>query len=666
MRVATSATSARALGAPSLARAVPRAPRRARSNRARWMKRARATTTTRDDAMSDDDDADVATIHVPSLVRRMRAIARRGCAIIREVTEGGDVGARDKGGEQRADGTYVADAQTEADRRVEAMAIGALRAFSKDLNLVAEESFECAATIEAYAYAGERTTIADLEAEDEDEADETWAPELRKPIAASRVAVYCDPLDGTNEYAAGEREAITVLLGVAVDGTPRAGVIGQPFHERGKSEDLGRVVWGGAGVGVHGLDIAEDALAPPVPPHGAHVVAVNRNLRENRQAPVLEALQSRVDVVISATGFHYLMLLERRAHSALLLRKASKKWDTCAGEALLRATGGIVTDTVGRRYDYSYNLNALPNLSGMAASLDVGMHCEMTGIIRDVIEPLGDYPYDVDDPSIRPSVLDGVQTPAGGWRAVTVDVGGCLIEPRERVADVYARTARSIGIDYVTSETASHDFKEAFAKFRGSDEPNAMRYYDDGKSFWRKVIAHVLSRGGARASADDTVVETMLTKLYEYYEHPSAWYVAHGAVDAISRLRRSGVKVAVASNWDSRLPKLLESLDLARHFDAIVVSAIEGCEKPSKEFFTKCLNAVDVPASATLHVGDDERNDVSGAVAADFACAVLWAPPRPATASSPAPAPRVRDFNELTDAILSANRAHVTHKHYFQ
>ena len=95
-----------------------------------------------------------ATIHVPSLVRRMRAIARRGNAIIREVTEGGDVGARDKGGAARADGTYVADAQTEADRRVEAMAIGALRAFSKDLNLVAEESFECAATIEAYAGAG--------------------------------------------------------------------------------------------------------------------------------------------------------------------------------------------------------------------------------------------------------------------------------------------------------------------------------------------------------------------------------------------------------------------------------------------------------------------------------------------------------------------------------
>ena len=67
----------------------------------------------------------------------------------------------------------------------------------------------------------------------------------------------------------------------------------------------------------------------------------------------------------------------------------------------------------------------------------------------------------------------------------------------------------------------------------------------------------------------------------------------------------------------------------------------------------------------TLQVGDDERTDVSGAVAADFACAVLWAPPRPTTASGTAPAPRVRHFNEPTHALLFANPAHVTHKYYF-
>lgn len=68
-------------------------------------------------------------------------------------------------------------------------------------------------------------------------------------------------------------------------------------------------------------------------------------------------------------------------YSVLLFRKVLKKWDMCVGEVLLCVMGGIVIDIVGWRYDYSYNLNALSNLSGMVVSLDVGMYCEMMGII---------------------------------------------------------------------------------------------------------------------------------------------------------------------------------------------------------------------------------------------------------------------------------------------
>eukprot|EP00958_Prasinococcus_capsulatus_P006206 scaffold593_cov382-Prasinococcus_capsulatus_cf.AAC.2 len=53
---------------------------------------------------------------------------------------------------------------------------------------------------------------------------------------------------------------------------------------------------------------------------------------------------------ISATGYHFLRILQGDAHCNLMLRKASKKWDSCAGEALLLAVGGGLTDTVGRRY----------------------------------------------------------------------------------------------------------------------------------------------------------------------------------------------------------------------------------------------------------------------------------------------------------------------------
>ena len=173
---------------------------------------------------------------MPTLLRLCRAIATRGNEIIRDVTEGGELGVRDKGGAATTDGTYVGDAQTEADRRVEAMMVEALKRYAPELRLVAEESFENASSIEGVDFGELAVDFGYAAATGDAEEDEGFAPELRRPIALDRVAVYCDPLDGTNEYAAGEREAITVLLGIAADGR-RAGVIGQPFHNYGKKTD---------------------------------------------------------------------------------------------------------------------------------------------------------------------------------------------------------------------------------------------------------------------------------------------------------------------------------------------------------------------------------------------------------------------------------------------
>lgn len=135
------------------------------------------------------------------------------------------------------------------------------------------------------------------------------------------------------------------MIGVAVDGSPVAGIIGQPFHNHGRAPDaeVGRTVWGGRGVGVRGLGEAEyTAERPRVDVHDPDppVLCVNRITRENRQEAVVAAMGCVVGVKVSATGYHYLNLLEGRAHCGLLLREGTKKWDTCAGEALLRAVGG--------------------------------------------------------------------------------------------------------------------------------------------------------------------------------------------------------------------------------------------------------------------------------------------------------------------------------------
>ena len=102
-------------------------------------------------------------------------------------------------------------------------------------------------------------------------------------------------------------------------------------------------MWGGRGLGVHGVGVDDEDGSPsksrvgPSPP--APVACVNRVTRDERIDAVLAATKCVVGYKVSATGFHFLMVLERRAHCAMLLREGTKKWDSCAGEAILCAAG---------------------------------------------------------------------------------------------------------------------------------------------------------------------------------------------------------------------------------------------------------------------------------------------------------------------------------------
>lgn len=163
------------------------------------------------------DDTAVAKISVPHLVALLLDLAEDGQGIIRAVTAGGDLGVKDKGGENDASGGYVMDAQTEADRRVEAYVLQALREFCPTLPVVAEESYEMQmagrgdgetfSAAEVSAVMATKLTPRTPAAKAALADTAGWPPYLCKPLDVSRVAVYVDPLDGTNEFAGGTGKA---------------------------------------------------------------------------------------------------------------------------------------------------------------------------------------------------------------------------------------------------------------------------------------------------------------------------------------------------------------------------------------------------------------------------------------------------------------------------
>lgn len=188
-------------------------------------------------------------------------------------------------------------------------------------------------------------------------------------------------------------------------------------------------------------------------------------------------------------------------------------------------------------------------------------------------------------------------------RALSVDAGGALLHPAAPVAEVYAAAARRHG--------HAVDAGAVGARFGAALRAGLPRGAPDGRAFWRAVVAAALG-------VDDAAV---FEELFAWYAEPAAWVVAPGAVEALDAARAAGVQTALLSNWDTRLRPLLGGLGLAARFDALVVSAEIGAEKPDHAAFAAVGAALGRAPGEILHLGDDPVADVAGARAAGLAAA---------------------------------------------
>jgi putative hydrolase of the HAD superfamily len=138
------------------------------------------------------------------------------------------------------------------------------------------------------------------------------------------------------------------------------------------------------------------------------------------------------------------------------------------------------------------------------------------------------------------------------------------------------------------------------------------------RGFWRHFVERTCELADAPRPSAFAAAE-----LFDHFARAEAWEVAPGARALLTDLRRRGCKLAVISNWDQRLPLLLDRLGLAELFDSFAISAIVGVEKPHPRIFEAALAALGVPAEQALHVGDSRRDDFEGAQSAGMQALLL-------------------------------------------
>ena len=97
----------------------------------------------------------------------------------------------------------------------------------------------------------------------------------------------------TSASPLGYHEDVTVLVGIAVEGKPVAGVIHQPFYGSAAglpARQQGRTVWGMLGIGVRGIE------QQPSPSHGGLRLAVSRSHYAGTVERVTKNLQAKETV----------------------------------------------------------------------------------------------------------------------------------------------------------------------------------------------------------------------------------------------------------------------------------------------------------------------------------------------------------------------------------
>jgi HAD superfamily hydrolase (TIGR01509 family) len=218
---------------------------------------------------------------------------------------------------------------------------------------------------------------------------------------------------------------------------------------------------------------------------------------------------------------------------------------------------------------------------------------------------------------------------------VTFDIGQTLVDlDLDFLAKRVGERGRSVSVDALHRAV-----------------PDAWRRYDAlteaGASHpWHELIQTLLTGAGV----DDP--KPLVDWLYEQQATHNLWRKPIAPmIDLVRELRGRGVTIAALSNSEGHLAELLEEIELAPLFDAIIDSGRIGITKPDPRIFELTLEELDVKPDVVVHVGDSWAADVEGALAAGWHA--IWFRSRDSAAKHDPRVPVACNADETRAALSS-------------
>ena len=229
-------------------------------------------------------------------------------------------------------------------------------------------------------------------------------------------------------------------------------------------------------------------------------------------------------------------------------------------------------------------------------------------------------------------------------KALFLDAGLTLLRAHPSLGGVYTGVTRRFGREIPPADfdgAAGAAFHAMAAEHRAAGE-EGMRTSDAlERESWRRHARGVME---ALPAMDGIDFEAWFEDLYRDFGSSAVWRPYDDVVPALERFRARGLRLAVVSNWDSRLHAILEDGDLRRWFDEVVVSSEIGWRKPHPGIFRHALEVMGVGPGEVLHVGDSVGDDLEGAAGCGIGAVLI---DREGVRRAPAGFRRVGDLREV-------------------
>ncbi|CEL60682.1 Haloacid dehalogenase-like hydrolase domain-containing protein 3 OS=Danio rerio GN=hdhd3 PE=2 SV=1 [Rhizoctonia solani AG-1 IB] len=218
-------------------------------------------------------------------------------------------------------------------------------------------------------------------------------------------------------------------------------------------------------------------------------------------------------------------------------------------------------------------------------------------------------------------------------KAVFFDALHTIVQPRRPIFEQYHRVlAPKVGPLNPASLRGS--FKTALRQVQrerpaygnGSGKTGPVES-DSSRNWWEEVVKKTALGAGADPQRTEEHLDEAVTELLHIFSSKEGYKLSDGALQTITTLNAElGIRTGLVSNCDYRIVDALRDLQVTNHFDPMIVSELEKCEKPDPRMWQVACQRAGVKMEEVVHVGDEFDADVLGATRAG-AKAIWYCPP---------------------------------------